>query len=140
MPEKKISNRFDVIEMNDWYFCLRQRNVGRYRDDVRVIRVNKGLVVLSAVNFQLRKSIALEALDQHEVDRRHLGNECAQVPFALLAKFVQDGPALCGRNNNLGRAGRAVEKGILAWLIQIEAVMGVLEGGYLKPARDQTRN
>ena len=56
--------------------------------------MNKRLAVGGAMDFQLGKGIALEALDQHQIDRRHLGDQCAQVPFRFLAQFVQDGPAL----------------------------------------------
>ncbi len=110
------------------------------RHDMRIVRMDQRLAVLGAVNFQLRKGVALEAFDQHQIDRRHLGDQVGHVPFRLLAQFVQDRPAPGRRDDHLGGAGDAVHEGILAGLVQIEAMMGVLERGHPHPPRQQARN
>ncbi len=77
---------------------------------LRVVRMDQRLAVGGAVDLQLRKGIALEALDQHEIDRRHLGDQVGQVPFRLLAQFMQDGEALGRGDDHFGGAGGAVQE------------------------------
>ena len=109
---------------------LRQRRVAGDRDDVRVVRLQQRLAVGGAMDFELGKGVALEAFDQHQIDRRQLGEQVGQVPFRLVAQLVQDGEALGRADDHLGRAGGAVHEGILARLVEVEAVMGVLERGH----------
>ena len=52
------------------------------------------LAVGGAVDFQFGKGVALEAFDHYKIDRRHFCDQRTQVPFRLLAQFMQDGPAL----------------------------------------------
>ena len=49
---------------------------------------------------------------------------------------MQDRPAVGRRDDDLGGAGGAVEEGILAGLVEVEAVMGVLERGHADAARE----
>ena len=44
--------------------------VGGDRDDVRIVRMQQRLAVRGAMDFELGMRVALEALDQHEIDRR----------------------------------------------------------------------
>ena len=53
---------------------------------------------------------------------------------------MQDGPALGRGDDHLGGAGGAVHEGILARLVEVEAVMGVLERRHAHAARDQARD
>ena len=62
-----------------------------------------------------------------------------QVPLRLLAQLVQDGEALGRADDHLGRAGGAVHERILARLIEVEAVMRMLERGHPQAPRDQAR-
>ena len=68
-----------------------------------------------------------------------LAEQVGQVPLRLAAQLVQDGEALGRADHHLGRAGGAVHERILARLVEVEAVMGVLERRHPQAARDQAR-
>src|SRR5450755_2753907 len=138
--KQEIGDRLDIVEIDHRHLRLRQSAVGRHRHDVRVFRVDQRLAVGDAVDLDLGKGIALEAFDQHQIDRRHLADQGGQIPLRLLAQLMQDGPAFGRGDDHLGGAGGAVEEGILAGLVEVETVMGVLERGYADAARDQARN
>jgi hypothetical protein len=53
---------------------------------------------------------------------------------------VQNGPAFGRRNDDLGRSGRAVKKGIFARLVKIKPMVSVLERGYSHSSRNKSRN
>ena len=140
MLQQQIGDRLDVVEIDHRDARGRQRAVGGDRDDMRVFRVDQRLAVGDAVDLELRECVALEAFDQHQIDRRHLADQSGHVPFRLLAQLVQDGPAFGRRDDHLGGAGGAVEEAVLAGLVEVETVMGVLERGYADAARDQARD
>src|SRR6185503_13774747 len=106
----------------------------------RVVGMNERLAAGGAVDLDLRKGVALEALDQYEIDRRHLADQRRQVPFRLVAQFMQHREATRRRNDHLGRAGRPVHERVLARLVEVEAVMRVLERRDAQAPRRQTRN
>src|SRR6516225_8243396 len=53
---------------------------------------------------------------------------------------MQDGPAPGRGDDYFGGTGGAVEEGILARLVEVEAVMRVLERGHAEAARNQQRD
>ena len=120
-------------------FGARQRRVAGDGDDVRIVRLQQRLAVGHAMNFELRKRIALEAFDQHEIDRGKLAEQVGQVPFRVVAQLMQDGEALGRADDHLGRAGGAVHERVLARLVEVEAVMRVLDRRHPAAARDQAR-
>ncbi len=118
---------------------LRQRRIRGDRDDVRIVGMNQRLAVRRAVDFELGEGVALEALDQHQIDRRQLGQQIRQVPLRLVAQLVQHRKALRRADDHLGRAGGAVHERVLARLVEVEAVVRVLERRDALAARDQAR-
>ena len=58
-----------------------------------------------------------------------------QARLRLVAQFMHQRPAARRTDQHLGRAGDAVLIGILAGLVDVEAVMGVLEGRHAQATR-----
>src|SRR5215471_7386843 len=52
------------------------------------------------------------------------------------AQLVDELPTVRRADQNFARPGHAMGVGILAWLVDVEAMMGVLERRYLEPPRD----
>ncbi len=69
MLEQQIGYCLDVVEVDHGHLCLRQRDVRRNRHNMRIFRMNERLAVCRTMNFQLGKRVALETLDQHQIDR-----------------------------------------------------------------------
>ena len=82
-------------------------------------------------------ALALVALDQHQIDRRELAQQRGERRLGVAAQLVHQRPAAGGADQDLGRAGQAVAVRILAGLVDVEGVMGVLEGRDREPARHQ---
>ena len=93
MLEQEIGDRLDIVEIDHRHARGRQRAVGGNRDDVRVFRVDQRLAVRDPVNLELGEPVALEAFDQHQIDRRHLADQGGHIPFRLFTQLVQNGPA-----------------------------------------------
>ena len=94
------------------------------------------LAVRHAMNFKLWECVTLITFDQHEIDRRKFGKQVGQIPFRLVAQFMEDGKALGRADDDLGCAGDSVHERVLARLVEVETVMRVLEGGHPAAARN----
>ena len=90
MLQQQIADRLDIVEVDHRDLRLRQCDVGSDGDDTRIVGMKKRLAVLLAVDLQLRECIALEALDQNEIDRRHLAEQILQA----LDAAVRNGHAM----------------------------------------------
>ena len=90
-----------------------------------------------AVDFELGMRMALEAFDDHKIDRADFRKHVGERRLGLRAQFVHQSPAPARDDRNLGGAGRAVQQGILAGLVDIELMMRVLDGRDLEPAPHQ---
>ena len=95
-----------------------------------------GLPTRGAIDFELGMRLALVAFDQHEIDRAELLEQCGERGLGFAAQLMHERPTLGRADQHLGRAGHAMGVRILARLVDVEAVMGVLERRYLEPARD----
>src|SRR5712672_23453 len=82
----------------------------------------------------------LLALDEQQVARRNAVNLVLQRRLRLTAELVDDDPAPVGQDHDLAAAGLAVAVRILARLVDIEAVMRVLDHRYPETALDEARN
>ena len=60
--------------------------------------------------------------------------------FRLAVEFVHQGPTICRRDDHLARARFAMAPGILAFMIDVERMMGVLHRRHRKTARDKAWN
>ena len=93
-----------------------------------------------AVDFELRMRMALEALDDDEIDRAQLRQNIPKRRLGFLTQFMHDGPTPAGNDRDLAGAGLAVQPRILARLVGIEFMMRVLDGRYFQAALDQHRD
>src|SRR6516165_654867 len=92
------------------------------------------------VHFELGMGLALVPFDQHEIDRTEFGEQGREPGFGLSAQLVNERPTVRRADQNFGRPDHAVGVGILAGLVDVEAMMGVLERRYLKSPRDDAGN
>ena len=113
----------------------RGRDIGGDGDDRRILRMDPGLAVGRPVDLDLRMPVALEALDQHEVDRREMPEQLPQLRLHGAAQLGHQRPAVGGGDQDLPRPRLPVDPAVLAGRVHVEAVMRVLDGGDADPAR-----
>ena len=69
----------------------------------------------------------LEALDQHQIARRKLGQRLAEFQFRPPPQLVHDRPAVGRCHQNFAATGVPMAVGILARIIDFELMVGVLD-------------
>src|SRR3989441_5417436 len=84
--------------------------------------------------------MALVALDQQQVAGRDALDLLLQRRLRLAAQLVHDDPAPVGHDHDLAAARLTVAVRILARLVDVEAVMRVLDHRYPETALDETRD
>ena len=124
---RMIGDRLDVVEVDHRHGRAGSGASEAIGDDVRIVGMQQRLADGGAMDFELGMRLALVALDQHQIDRRQLGQQLAQRRLRLAAQFMHQRPARRRADQHFGRAGHAVAMGILARLVEVEAVMRVLE-------------
>ena len=72
--------------------------------------------------------VGLEPLDQHQIDRRQHLQQVFQAGFRRAAMFVDQCPAFGAGYEHFARARLAVGVAVLAGLVDIEVMVGVLDG------------
>src|SRR5712692_10430537 len=105
-----------------------------------VLRVQQRLPVLPAPDFELGKRIALVALDEQQVAGRDSLDLLLERGFRLAAQLVHDHPALFGHDHHLAAAGFAVAVRVLLGMVDVEAVVRVLDERHLQAALDEARD
>ena len=130
-----------IVEPQAHPVAVRQRLVGGDRLDRGIVWPERLLAGKAGdgrtLHFQTREGVAREAFDQHQLDRLQSCEQGCEVGRGSVAAFVQQGPARLAGQQHLMRAGLAVQPAILAGLVQVDAVMGVLDGGDTYPMRAQ---
>src|SRR5882672_2900126 len=84
--------------------------------------------------------MALVALDEQQVAWRHALDLLFERGLRLAAQLVHDDPAFLGHHHHLAAARPAVAVGILARLVDVEAVMRVLDHRYPEAPFDEARD
>src|SRR5262249_29586556 len=102
----------------------------------RVIGVKQRLAYRSTVHFELGMRFGLIAFDHHEIDRAELREQRPEHGLSLSAQLVDERPTVRRADQNFARPGHAMGVGILARLVDVEAMMGVLERRYFEPPCD----
>src|SRR5262249_26514912 len=128
------------MEIDDRNSRRRQWRIRSDGNDRRVTGMKQRLADGGTVYFELRMRLALVAFDQHEIDRAELFEQGAQRRLSSSTQLVHERPTVGRSHQNLGRARHAMGVGILAGLVDVEAVMGVLERRDLKSACDDAGN
>src|SRR5262245_19462818 len=90
------------------------------------------------MHLELGMRLALVALHQHEIDRAELLEQRFERKLGVSAQLVHERPTVGRADQHLGRPRHPMGMGVLAGLVDVEGVMGVLEGRYLEPAGDDT--
>ena len=83
---------------------------------------------LAPMHLQLGVREALEALDEDQIDRRHPCQQRVQRRLGCAAQLVDHRPAPRRGQHHLPCAGLAMAPGVLARLVEIDLVVGVLDG------------
>ena len=81
-----------------------------------------------AVDLDLWMGMEFEALDQQEVYGSHLSYQLIEGRFCGAAQFVLQSPAAPRGDHDFACSGLTVAPRILAWLIEIESVVCMLDG------------
>ncbi len=102
--------------------------IGCHGDDPRVFRPQGGLAERRPEDFDARYVVGAKSLDEHEVARGEPAGERIEIGRAC-RRFAKQGPALAAGDEDLGGAGLPVAKAVLAWLVELQVVMCVLDGG-----------
>src|SRR6266704_1160739 len=105
-----------------------------------ILRMQQRLAVFAAPDFELRQRMMLVALDEQQIAGRNALDLVLQRRLRLPAELVHDDPAPVGDDHDLAAAGLAVAVRILARLVDVEAVMRVLDHRYPETAFDEARN
>jgi len=127
IAENEIRDGGDVVDR-------RVRQAGRRsavadkRDDLRVPRMEERLAVAHAENLDFRDRVPLEALDQDEIDRREHSEEFRERRLRRAAQFAHQGDPGGRGDQHFVRAGGAMFIRVLPRPVDVEAVMGVLDG------------
>ena len=125
--ERRVGDGADVVERQDRDGGVRDRAIGRDGAHVRHLGEEEGLVVLCAVNLDLRMGGGLEALDDDEVDGGEAREEFGEAGLRLGPQLMHQGPAPLGGDQHLPGARGPVLERVLAGLVDLEGVMGVLD-------------
>ena len=128
MTENKTRHCRGVRERQRWQGKIRQRLVGRNRNHEWVARIARRLLERGAVDLDLWMGMEFEALDQQEVYGSHLSYQLIEGRFCVAAQFVLQSPAAPRGDHDFACSGLTVAPRILAWLIEIESVVCMLDG------------
>src|SRR5487761_1773872 len=137
--EDEARDTLDIVVVE-----MRQRTAGDplvtgQRDDALLVGEHEWLADQGTIDLELGKVVGLEALDQNEIDRRHLAQQYVEFRLRRAAMLVHERPALRRSDHDLGRAFLTMAPRILAGLIDVEVVMSVLHGRDAEAAADQCR-
>src|SRR5712672_2174140 len=105
-----------------------------------VLRMQQRLAVFAAPDLELRQGMMLVSFNEQQIAGRNAPDLVFQRRLRLAAELVHDDPAPVGHDHDLAAARLAVAIGILARLIDVEAVMRVLDHRHLQAALDEARN
>ncbi len=115
-----------------------QRRIAGYGHDTVLLRPQGWLAQFGPEHLNLLDRCGFEALYEHQVDRGKPGSERHRVRRGV-GGLAQQRPALAAHYQHFLGAGLAMTKTVLAGLVQIQAVMSVLDGGNAQAGRPQLR-
>src|SRR5579864_283550 len=114
--------------------------VGDDGDHRRVLAAEQRLPEGRAMHLELRMRMALEPLDEHEIDSRHVAQQLRQSRLGSAPMLAHQRPAPLGRDHDFDRARLAVAIAVLARLVHVEGMVRMLHGGDRNAAPRQLRN
>ena len=114
----KDGDRRDVVERQARHTQAGHGLVGRDRHDLGIVRAEERPAECQAVEFEFRKGVALEPLDDHQIDRRHVRRgACRERGLARAAMLVHQRPAGPRRRSgtSLAPAWRCFQLSLPGW-------------------------
>src|SRR6516162_8873805 len=102
--------------------------------------MQKRLSKRRAVDLDFWVRMALEPLDEEEIDRAHPPYQLVELRFGGPAQLVHQRPTILRGNHHFPRPCLAMPPGILAWTVDVEGMMRVLEGRHGDAAGHQFGN
>ena len=75
MGDDEIGDRADIVDADDRQRAVGQGLVAQHGDDMPILRIEQGLAGLAAMDLELVMRLALEALDDQQIDRRHASHQ-----------------------------------------------------------------
>src|SRR5712691_12713399 len=105
-----------------------------------IIGMQQRLAVVLAPDLELGQRMMLVAFDEQQIAGRNTPDLVFQGRLRLAAQLVHDDPAPVGHDHDLAAAGLAVAVRILARLVDVEAVMRVLDHRNPEAPLDEARN
>ncbi len=129
MSDNEIRNLLLIIQIQNWDRHVISAHRCRKGDDAAIFPMARSTAAFRPPDFNLGEVFRLEAFDQQEIDRRDLSHNFLERGFHLVAVFMHQCPTAGGGNQDFTGPGLPMAMGILARLVDIEAVMRVLDGG-----------
>lgn len=125
----EVRNRGGIIEVEDGKSGVGHSVIGGNCDDVRIASGKRfGLGSFQPSRLDLRHRLVFVTLDQYEIARGEAGEDFLEGRFGFAAQFMHDGKAGAGDDGDLVRARLTVTPAIGADLVDIEIMMGMLDG------------
>src|SRR4029078_11163707 len=97
MPENEAGNRTNVVEIEHRNRYSRNWAITRHRDNRAVLGREQRLAGRRPPELPLLMRLALEALDQQQIDRGHMSRQLLWPGLLLMAVFMHQRPAAGGR-------------------------------------------
>src|SRR3954470_10241640 len=116
------------------------RAVARHGDDMRVVRMQQAFAGRGAPYLELRDRSELESFDDDEVAWRQALHLLLEGRLVRAAELVHQHPAPRRSDEDLRGAGVAMAIRILAWLVDVEGVVGVLDERHAQASADEARD
>ena len=141
--EKEGGDAGGIVEVEDRQGRRRRqlpRVVGGDRDDVGVLEVARRLGVRGSPHLDLRQHGELESFHHHPVAGPELGDEVVHGRIGPGRELADLRQAAIGGDHDLRGAGLPVPPGVLALVVDVEAVMRVLDDRHPLTGRAQRRD
>ena len=135
-----VRDPYDVVQIDHRDLRFGEHSIACDGDNPRVFRVQRRLADFAAEDLQFWKACALVSFDEHQIAGRKPAQQLGQGGFSISRQLVEVNPAPSGRYDHLSSSGLAMLIGVFSGFIDIERMMGVLDGRQPKPARGDKRN
>lgn len=122
-----VGDPLDVVEMQQWYGSPFEGNVRGDRDYRGISWVKRWFRFSCAIDLDLRMTLTFETFDQHQVDGLHPPEQRPQPRFGFVAQLMHQRPSQGRCDQHLLGASLAVLPGVFARLVNVEAVMSMLQ-------------
>src|SRR5262249_17872266 len=114
MSDNEFGDRHGVVDIDDRQGPIGQSFVPQHVNDLRIARIEQGLAGLATMDLDLVVLLALEALDDQQIDRRHVLHQLGGARLSRTTQLMHQCPAIGRGDQHFRCARRAMAPGILA--------------------------